>query len=55
MYKNIKIKKLDKSSMRDNAYITDIMIKNKQLLSGKETEKKSINITISEEIAKKNT
>ena len=46
--------KLKKSSMRDNAYVADIMVKNKQLLSGKETERKSIKIEISEEIARKN-
>ena len=46
--------KVKGSSMRDNAYAADIMVKNKQLLSGKDTERKSINIEISEEIAKKN-
>lgn len=47
-------KKIDKSSGRDVAYIGDIMVKNKQLLSGNATERKSINIEISEEVAKKN-
>lgn len=46
--------KLKGSSARDNGYVADIMVKNKQLLSGKETERMSINIEISEEIAKKN-
>ena len=47
-------KKIDNSSGRDVAYIGDIVVKNKQLLSGNATERKSINIEISEEIAKKN-
>lgn len=47
-------KKLEKASQRDTAYVGDILVKNKQLLSGKDTGKVSINIEISEEIAKKN-
>lgn len=47
-------KKLKKSSARDNAYVADIMTKNQQLLSGNDTERKSINIQISEQIAQKN-
>ena len=46
--------KVKGSSMRDNAYAADIMVKNKQLLSGHATERQSIKIEISEEIAKKN-
>lgn len=46
--------KIKNASGRDNAYIADIMVKNKQLLSGNDTERKSIIINISEEIAKKN-
>ena len=42
------------SSGRDRAYIGDIMVKNKQLLSGNATERQSINIEISEEVARKN-
>ena len=51
---SINQKKLDRASQRDAAYVGDILVKNKQLLSGKETEKLSINVQISEEIAKKN-
>ena len=47
-------KKLSKESSRDRAYVGDILVKNRQLLSGKETERKSINIEISEAIASKN-
>ena len=47
-------KKLDKSTARDNAYINDIMIKNKQLLTGGATENRAIHIEISREIADKN-
>ena len=47
-------KKLDKSTPRDNAYVNDIMIKNRQLLTGGATEKKTISIEISQEIAEKN-
>ena len=50
----INAKKLQQESSRDRAYVADILVKNKQLLSGKETERMSINIEISEEIAKKN-
>ena len=47
--------KVKSSSGRDIGYLVDILTKNKQLLSGNDTERKSINIEISEEIAKKNT
>lgn len=47
-------KKLKKSTAKDNASIADIMIKNRQLLSGNNTENLSIRVEISEEIAKKN-
>lgn len=46
--------KIKTSSGRDISYIVDILTKNKQLLSGNATEKMSINVEISEEIAKKN-
>lgn len=47
--------KLKSSTARDNTYITDIMIKNKQLLSGKATENKMIiQVEISKEIMQKN-
>src|SRR3990167_1017305 len=52
--RSITQKKLDKSSARDSGYVADIMVKNKQLLSGNATERKSINIEISEAIAEKN-
>ena len=52
--RSITQKKLDKSSARDSGYVADIMVKNKQLLSGHDTEKKSITIVISEAIAEKN-
>ena len=47
-------KKIERASARDNAYISDIMIKNKQLLTGNATEKRAISIEISREIADKN-
>src|SRR3990167_11363908 len=46
--RSITQKKLDNSSARDSGYVADIMVKNKQLLSGNDTEKKSITIVISE-------
>lgn len=51
---NITENKLKKSTARDNGYIADIMVKNRQLLSGHDTERKSIVIQISEAIASKN-
>lgn len=47
-------KKLTRATPRDVAYVGDIMVKNKQLLSGNATERQSIVIEISEEIARKN-
>ena len=47
--------KVEGSNARDIGYLVDILTKNKQLLSGHDTERKSIKIEISEEIAKKNT
>lgn len=51
----INAQKLQKATPRDVAYVGDIMVKNKQLLSGNATERQGIQIEISEEIAKKNT
>src|SRR3990167_6546433 len=45
--------KLKKSSGRDLAYITDILTKNHQLLTGGSTEKVSI-VEVSKEVAEKN-
>ena len=46
--------KVDSASLRDNAYVMDILIKNSQLLSGKSTSNSAIMIQISETIAGKN-
>ena len=50
----ITFEKLEKASARDNAYIMDILTKNKQRLSGNQTSHQTINIEISEGIASKN-
>jgi hypothetical protein len=46
--------KVDNASLRDNAYVYDILVKNSQLLSGKSTSNSAIMIQISETIAGKN-
>jgi len=46
--------KVDSASLRDNAYVYDILVKNSQLLSGKSTSNSAIMIQISETIAGKN-
>ncbi len=46
--------KVENASVRDNAYVMDILIKNSQLLSGKSTSNSAIMIQISETIAGKN-
>lgn len=38
--------KLEKASARDNAYITDILTKNHQLLTGEETERQGVSINV---------
>lgn len=45
--------KVENISARDNAYITDILIKNQRLLTGESTENKAISIVISESLASK--
>lgn len=52
--KGITKDKIDKSTAKDNASITDIMTKNHQLLSGKSTDRQEIRIEISEDVADKN-
>ena len=45
--------KLKKSSGRDLAYITDVLTKNHQLLTGGSTEKVGFKVEISKEVAEK--
>ena len=47
-------KKLKDASARDNAAIVDTLTKNAELLSGHSTERRAINIEISEAVARKN-
>lgn len=46
--------KLDKASARDNAYISEVLTKQHQLLNGGVTDNQVMTIQISEAIAKKN-
>lgn len=46
--------KIAGTSIRDHAYVMDILIKNQRLLSGESTTNSAIAITISESIAEKN-
>lgn len=49
----LKPEKMAGANGRDNAYILDILVKNKRLLSGESTNNQAIAITISESLAER--